>query len=116
MPQSDSPVSSLPMENSPPGIQTIPSGARVGAAMGLGTVGPKFGFAVAGFSTGRASAAGGGALRGGVTMNTTTPEAMITPAATQGVHFFLVVPRVRGWGAIFLRLLMGRSFSSRPSC
>ena len=33
------------MENSPPGIQTIPSGTVDGAGIGFVSVGPKFGFA-----------------------------------------------------------------------
>lgn len=39
--QSDSQVLSLPIEYSPPGIHTMPSGAGVGAAVLLGMVGSK---------------------------------------------------------------------------
>src|SRR5215470_13134334 len=42
MPTSPSPgESAVPIENSPPGIQTIPGGAGRGAGAVLGTVGPK---------------------------------------------------------------------------
>src|SRR5262245_11663032 len=41
MVQSDSPESSLPIENSPPGIQAMPSGAGPGGAAVLGIVAAK---------------------------------------------------------------------------
>src|SRR5437667_1016927 len=40
-PHNDSPVASLPIENSPPGIHTIPSGAGAGAGLLFGMVGAK---------------------------------------------------------------------------
>src|SRR6266446_6408598 len=40
-PQIASPVSSLPIENSPPGIHTMPSGLEPGAGVLLGMVGAK---------------------------------------------------------------------------
>src|SRR5438477_198429 len=40
-PHSDSRGSAFPIENSPPGTQTIPSGASPGAGVLLGIVGPK---------------------------------------------------------------------------
>jgi hypothetical protein len=39
--QSDSLSTGLPIENSPPGIQTIPGGAAAGAGVVFGSVGPK---------------------------------------------------------------------------
>jgi hypothetical protein len=54
----DSLATSLPMLNSPPGIQTIPWGAGAGAGAGLATVGPYLGLVWVSACAGATGAAG----------------------------------------------------------
>src|ERR1035441_3944716 len=103
-PQSDSPDSSLPIANSPPGIHTMPSGAGLGAGVLFGMVGPKAELAAAAASAWPATG------RGQNLATTTTPTTTTAPATNQRTR--LVLGAVAAFCppfCLFLCLLMGGS-------
>jgi hypothetical protein len=85
----DSLAASLPIENSPPGIHTIPSGARVGADVLFGTVGAKGELAAAALFSFASAVATGSAGRGRNMVSATSPATTTVLVASQRIPFVL---------------------------
>src|SRR5436190_7755466 len=88
-PHNDSLAASLPIENSPPGIHTIPSGAGAGAAGLFGTVGANGELAgVAPFSFASVVATGSAGRERNIA-TATTPATTTAPVTSQRTRFVL---------------------------